>query len=70
MSDETITTTTSDETPWYKKSALWAAIVGLGAVLAGAFGFDVSSTDQQSLAQGLTVIGAAVSTVIAIWKSK
>lgn len=57
----------SDEKPWYLSRTIWAALVALLFPVATFFGWTTELVDQQSLADTLMQLAAAIAGVVAIF---
>lgn len=55
-----------DAKPWYMSRTIWAALVMVGATIAGGFGFALDDADTEALADALFQAVAALAGVVAI----
>ncbi len=69
MEDNALTTQTPSldpAKPWYRSRTVWAAIVTIGASVAGLFGLGYSSAEQAEVVDTLVAVTTAISGAVAL----
>lgn len=52
--------------PWYQNAGVWGALVSLIALIVSAFGYELSSADQQTLVQILIGAAGGIGSLVAL----